>query len=765
MAKRKLKNPAKRRGGKNSAFVSKEITSLVSAGVAIFLSISIWFGSGGSVGEGITLFFRGLFGDVAYLLPLIIIAGVMTTFFYNEKLKRKLWIISLLPIELSMLRHLMHRVADGQIIWGAVKLYGDGIKGTGGGVLGGIFADPLIYATGLSGSFILGILILLVMIVLFFEISVIAIFKGFCRKVRDFFASLKESYDNYEEPEPKAPPQKKKQAEKQSDTPLEDYRWKEHQEIVIPHPLEELPVDQITLPDTEIAAMQAASEDIPAYIKSENLSPQTDENYEQLQLDGAPKAQYVHPLPELLEKSMIVPGAGKVELLKANAQRLIEILESFGIEARITNIVKGASVTRYEILPASGVKVNKITTLDQDIALRLPASNVRMEVQAGSIGIEVSNDSVTAINLREIIESSEFRAHPSKLAVALGRDIEGKTVVMDIAKAPHLLIAGATGSGKSVCINTIITSILYKSSPEDVRFVMVDPKKVELGMYNGIPHLLVPIVTDPRKAAGALCWAVQEMEDRYKKFAESQARDLAGYNRKMEQEEGEKLPQIVIIIDELSDLMMVAPGEVQDYICRLAQMARAAGMHLVLATQRPSVDVITGIIKINIPSRIAFAVASQVDSRTILDGGGAEKLMGRGDMLFMMTGSKMRRVQGAFISDKDVENVTGFIKDQAVCTYSENVIETIESKAIAEHAKEDDSSENDELMDEAAEIAFELNQISTSMLQRKLKVGYARAGRLIDVLEKHKVISAYDGTNKPRQVTMGRSEYLEMRNR
>ena len=382
------------------------------------------------------------------------------------------------------------------------------------------------------------------------------------------------------------------------------------------------------------------------------------------------------------------------------------------------------------------------------------------------MGVEVSNDSVSSVYLRSIIDSPDFRNATSKLSVAVGRDVNGATVIMDIAKTPHLLIAGATGSGKSVCINTMITSILYKASPDEVKLILVDPKVVELSSYSDIPHLLIPIVTDPRKAAGALCWAVQEMEERYKKFAQAGVRQLEPYNKKItaENPEAKPLPQIVIIIDELADLMMVAPGEVQDYICRLAQKARAAGIHLVLATQRPSVDVITGLIKANIPSRIAFAVSSSVDSRTILDSSGAEKLMGKGDMLMMLSGaSKLTRVQGAWVSDSDIENVVNFVKAQSSADYNEEVTKTIESSGAAPSAAQsDEGADTDELFEDAAEIAFELGQISASMLQRRLKVGYARAGRLLDILDKKKVISTYDGSNKPRQLIMSRQEFNEM---
>ena len=373
-------------------------------------------------------------------------------------------------------------------------------------------------------------------------------------------------------------------------------------------------------------------------------------------------------------------------------------------------------------------------------------------------GIEVPNKEKEAVHLRDVVETEEFENAKSKLSVALGKDVAGKVIIADIAKMPHVLIAGSTGSGKSVCINTIITSIIFKAKPSEVKLVMVDPKVVELSVYNGIPHLLIPVVTDPRKAAGALAWAVQEMDDRYNKFATKGVRDLNGYNTAIEKEgEGGKLPQIVVIIDELADLMMVAAKDVEDAICRLAQKARAAGMHLVIATQRPSVDVITGLIKANVPSRIAFAVSSQIDSRTILDMVGAEKLLGKGDMLFAPAGaSKPTRIQGAFVSDEEVEKIVDFIKANGTANYSEAILESIENnnksdKELAEEADGDDAT--DPLLMEAMDVVVETGQASTSFIQRKFKVGYARAGRIIDQLEERGIISGYQGS-KPRQVLM-----------
>ena len=453
--------------------------------------------------------------------------------------------------------------------------------------------------------------------------------------------------------------------------------------------------------------------------------------------------------------------------LKETAQKLISTLKSFNVEAKLLNVSKGPTVTRYELKPGEGVKVSKIVGLSDDIALRLAASGVRIEApipNKEAIGIEIPNKSVDMVHVREVIDSKEFRDFPSKLAFAVGKDITGRNIVFDIGKMPHVLIAGATGSGKSVCINTLITSLIYKADPNEVKLLMVDPKVVELGIYNGIPHLLIPVVTDPRRASGALYWAVQEMVRRYSLFAENSVRDIKGYNNMiLDSGKENTMPHIVIIIDELADLMMVAPNEVEDSICRLAQMARAAGMHLVIATQRPSVDVITGIIKANIPSRIAFAVSSQVDSRTILDSGGAEKLLGRGDMLFNPVGaSKPTRLQGCFISDKEVERVVEFVKGQADVKYDEDIIEKIDNgKPVNINDNKGDAGDNDELLPKAIEIAVDTGKISASYIQRRLKVGFSRAARIVDQMEERGWIGPPDGS-KPREVLITKEEYLEM---
>lgn len=469
-------------------------------------------------------------------------------------------------------------------------------------------------------------------------------------------------------------------------------------------------------------------------------------------VSGEDIAEYTYPPTEFLNFNNLskLNKEDKKDLIN-NASKLEETLSSFGVEAKVVQVTKGPSVTRFEIQPNAGVKVSKIVNLSDDIALSLAASGVRIEAPIPGksvVGIEVPNRDLTPVFLREVVESQEFTTHSKNLSFCLGKDIAGNCVVSDLSKMPHLLIAGATGSGKSVCINTLIISLLYKYSPENVKLLMIDPKVVELSVYNGIPHLLIPVVTDPKKAAAALNWAVNEMTRRYKLFADNNVRNIESYNELVNKGKlQDKLPWIVVIVDELADLMMVCPNDIEDYIGRLAQMARAAGMHLVIATQRPSVDVITGVIKANIPSRISFAVSSQIDSRTILDSSGAEKLLGKGDMLFYPVGeSKPLRIQGAFISEEEVEKVVSYIKNQkSELEYSTEILEELDNKT------ESSSEEIDELMREAVKIVFDAGQASTSLLQRRLRIGYNRAARIIEQMEELRIISGKDGS-KPRQI-------------
>ena len=482
-----------------------------------------------------------------------------------------------------------------------------------------------------------------------------------------------------------------------------------------------------------------------------------------------PKREYVFPPTSLLKKGVKKPGAFSENEYKATAIKLQQTLKNFGVGVTVTNISCGPSVTRYELLPEQGVKVSRIVSLTDDIKLSLAAADIRIEAPIpgkSAVGIEVPNKENNIVYLRELLETEAFKDHRSNLAFAVGKDIGGQAVVTDIAKMPHLLIAGATGSGKSVCINTLIMSVIYKAKPEDVKLIMVDPKVVELSVYNGIPHLLIPVVTDPKKASGALNWAVAEMDSRYKKFAECNVRDLKGYNQRVEkvqqmdvQHKPEKLPQIIIIIDELADLMMVAPGEVEDSICRLAQLARAAGIHLVIATQRPSVNVITGLIKANVPSRIAFSVSSGVDSRTIIDMNGAEKLLGKGDMLFYPAGyPKPQRVQGAFVSDDEVGNVVEFLKEQGMTAqYSPEV----ESRVSSPLSDSPGSAERDEYFVQAGQFIIEKDKASIGMLQRMFKIGFNRAARIMDQLADAGVVGEEEGT-KPRKVLMSQEQFEEM---
>ena len=460
--------------------------------------------------------------------------------------------------------------------------------------------------------------------------------------------------------------------------------------------------------------------------------------------------------------------------MKNNADTLVDTLKSFGVQTRIVDIHRGPTVTRYELQPSAGVKISKITALADDIALNLAAAGVRIEAPIpgkAAVGIEVPNRVKDTVSIREMIESEEFSHAKSKLSFVVGKNIDGEVIVGDIAKLPHVIIAGTTGSGKSVCTNSIIMSILYNASPDEVRLVLIDPKMVEFKVYDGIPHLLIPVVTDPRKAAGALSWAIQEMLKRYKLFADSNVRDLNGYNEMAAETEGvEPLPRIVIAIDELADLMMACSNEVEDSICRLAQMARAAGMHLIIATQRPTVDVITGLIKANIPSRIALTVSSQIDSRTIIDTAGAEKLLGYGDMLYYPQGiPKPVRVQGCFVSTKEVEAVVSFIKSGGQVEYSSEIIEEIEKATPVPkgEGKGDNSSDvptgdgsDEEIIDRAVEVLCDAGQASVSYLQRKLKLGYARAARIMDQLEELGVVGPYEGS-KPRAVIITKEMWLK----
>lgn len=535
---------------------------------------------------------------------------------------------------------------------------------------------------------------------------------------------------------------------------------------------ESVPVEQapLTEPTTEENPLDNVTEDIQLELKDTLVdTPPKPKSTNK-------KYHYRKPPTTLLEKGKD-NSASKVskEELETTAKKLIETLESFQAKANIVGISRGPAVTRYEVQPYAGIKVSKITNLADDIALNLATSGVRMEAPIpgkSAIGVEVPNKVTDVVSIRELIESEKFKesCKKSKLSFVVGKDIAGNVIVGDIAKMPHVIIAGATGSGKSVCTNSIIMSILYNATPEEVKFILIDPKIVEFQHYSGIPHLLIPVVTDPKKSAGALNWAVQEMLRRYQTFADNKVKDLSGYNQRVEETGiGEKMPQIVIAIDELADLMMVAKGDVEEAICRLAQMARAAGMHLIIATQRPTVDIITGLIKANIPSRIALSVMSAIDSRTVIDTNGAEKLLGRGDMLYFPTGMpKPLRVQGCWVSPKDIEATVNYVKQDFEATYSDDILQEIEKSVPIEKSSKSSYNSSDEvipnsdedLIERAIDMIMESGQASTSMIQRRLKLGYARAGRIMDELEEMGIVGASQGS-KPREILLTKSQWTE----
>ncbi len=644
------------------------------------------------------------------------------------------------------------------------ELYKRGIQNKGAGLFSGILGVPFVAMFGTAGAIIVVALMLFVAIMLLTGTSLSTLY-AHVRRVVNLVAALVKKYvlrrkiDVLVEAKTKdALPDHPVISGAADDEKATTRKSKKAKENIL-----------------DDSAEKAAEAFIQRNKKKKIESTEFEASEVKLTPDNLEDGAYNYPPATLLEATKEQNQADIRHELQTNGQMLVDTLNSFSVQTKIVDISRGPAVTRYELQPAAGVKISKITNLADDIALNLAAFGVRIEAPIpgkAAVGIEIPNKIVSIVKMRELIGADEFVNSPSKLTVILGKDIAGNVTVADLAKMPHLLIAGSTGSGKSVCINSFIVSLLYKASPDEVRLLMVDPKVVELGIYNGIPHLLVPVVTDPRKAAGALNWAVTEMLKRYNVFAENNVRDLASYNKLVQsklkaggpregEEKLEKMPQIVIIIDELADLMMAAPNEVEDAICRLAQMARAAGMHLVIATQRPSVDVITGVIKANIPSRIALSVSSQIDSRTILDSSGAEKLLGRGDMLFSPIGaSKPRRVQGCFLTDKEIENVLSFIKNNGEHEYDQAVIAEIERNAVVDSSKEDkdDSGEQDPMLEEAINCIIEVGQASTSLLQRRLRLGYARAGRLIDEMERMGIVGPHEGS-KPRQVLVRQNPF------
>ena len=697
--------------------LDKEIIGIVLILLGILSIFSLFSDKTGIVGEFLKNIYLQLMGFGGFIFPLILIA--IGIFFMANKLdidedRKAFYSIVIFLCVLTIID--ISKMGNMTFVKRIQLAFQYGEAGLGGGILGAFLGYIFFKLFGSIGSYIILSFVIVINIMLISEIKISKI------KIAKLF-SHRNRRPTYNSVEPKTI----EEDEKKEGIKILDYTKNEEEKEDKKNNMEN--------------------------IKYENKDKAAD-NLKIFNSHQKNKTSYKFPPMEFLKSSDLNTDYSDKKEIFGNARKIEETMRSFGIDAHVTQISKGPTITLYELQPSPGVKVSKIVNLSDDIALNLASSDIRIEAPIpgkAAVGIEVPNRKKSNVYLKEILQSEEYNNISSKIPFALGKDISGKPIVANIEKMPHLLIAGATGSGKSVCINTIIMSILYKATPDEVKLLLIDPKVVELSIYNKIPHLLTPVVTDAKKAKFALNWAVEEMTRRYKIFAKNNVRDIYSYNAKVEKEEPEnKLCQIVIIIDELADLMMVAAREIEDYICRLAQMARAAGMYLIIATQRPSVDVITGTIKANIPSRISFAVTSSIDSRTILDMGGGEKLLGKGDMLFFPSGySKPVRIQGAFINEEEVEKVVQFLKEENEIEYDESIAEKIDNP------HEETPGIDDDLLPDAIDLVINEGQASISFLQRKLKIGYSRAGRLIDEMERRGIVGKSEGS-KPRKVLMDR---------
>ncbi len=808
---------------------TREIILWMAVAVSLLLFISN-LGLGGTIGNAVSRFFFGIFGLIAYVFPIVLLAG---TFFAVSNKGSTIAAVKILASVLfvTFLCTLVELIVHGDGGKTALESYRYSYETKfGGGLIGGFFAGLLYPNFGMAGAYVITVILLIISLVLITERSAL---RGMQKGGKKVYETAKVSNERYRE---RAEQRREEREMRRMDRKVEgvamDTRILPREARDDSEEVSELHMEsEVDLPDVKeekrvtLTARNSAGakEEPPAFSRElldsfaepepeeekpemEELFPggsvhKTEESDAGFRTQAAARRgepahgtgesgaavppreageapreprEYQYPPIDLLKKSRRQAGDSKKQL-QETASKLQQTLKNFGVNVTITNISCGPTVTRYELQPEMGVKVSKIVNLADDIKLNLAAADIRIEAPIpgkAAIGIEVPNRENVMVSFRELVESEEFQSHDSKISFCVGKDIGGKVTVADIAKMPHLLIAGSTGSGKSVCINTIIMSILYKADPKDVKLIMVDPKVVELSVYNGIPHLMIPVVTDPKKAAGALHWAVAEMMERYDKFSAAGVRDLKGYNAKIEslpEAEGEakpeKLPQIVIIVDELADLMMVAPSDVEDAICRLAQLARAAGIHLIIATQRPSVNVITGLIKANMPSRIAFAVTSGVDSRTILDTVGAEKLLGKGDMLFYPQGiPKPIRVQGAFVSDKEVSDVVDYIKEQnGQVSYNASVeahMNSVDPGGAGGMDPVPGGDERDPYFSEAAKLLIEKEKGSIGMLQRRFKIGFNRAARIMSQLEEAGIVGPEEGT-KPRRVLMSLEQFAQ----
>ena len=768
----------------SKATVKDTIISCVLIALGIFLILALQTQTCGVAGEGISKVLKGCFGFVAFFLPYyFIIYGVLLFLkkTIHTSLKSIIYLVVIyLVIDLINAGRFMKPISNGGDFEGVSKAFADGISLDGGGVFGMGVGTLIVKAIGISGLYILSFLVLIIFIMLLVNTPISRFFENFKLKRRrrqiereemakaraeEEAAEAAAAAEAARRPAPMTNGQKKVMGYIEDGEP--DAVKKERIKVKT---AEEEPVPQMS--NAEAKAQKLKDEDF--------IHTATNENYE-------------FPPIDLLKRSKANVTGETPQTLQEKAMKLEDTLRSFNIDATVTNVTQGPAVTRYEVHPNSGVRVKGIKNLADDIALNMEAKSIRIEAPIPgkqAVGIEIENEKRSDVSIREMIASDTFQHFNSKLAFVVGKDIGGKVIVADLKKMPHMLIAGSTGSGKSVCVNSIIASILYKARPDEVKMVLIDPKVVELSHYNGIPHLLIPVVTDPTKAAAALNWAVTEMDERYKTFADAGARDVTAYNEMIEKrnqkalkaagrnpktgEGGEDseavaleplMPQVVIIIDELADLMMTSPAQVEESISRIAQKARAAGMHLIVATQRPSTDVITGLIKANIPSRIAFAVSSQIDSRVILDMGGAEKLVGSGDMLFSPLGTgKPTRIQGAFISDTEVHDLIEFVKKQGTADdeAASEVLDRIKRANAPDAEKGSTADEGDEFLSEAIDLVVSQGSASVSMLQRRFRIGYNRAARIIDMMEERQIVGPPDGS-RPRQVLISEADLQEMR--
>ncbi len=800
---RKTTNKKKKQTKIKGFSFNKQLTAIILFAVSVLWFCLAIIDAGGLWG-GLRTFLFGMFGFFSFVFPLLLLVVTVLLALDKTEGKAKTYTIeaTVLILLVCSIWHIAQCNPEStyfEAIKDAYNVYYIDGSMLGSGVLGAALGGLFLLITGGSkpAALIIIAIVLFVLIMVMTKLTLGNLFRGISKPVKKVGEFTSEKISEYnEKAEQLAAEREERKKNFKADVDLGPEPDVNAKPIFSDEAIEDVVEDEL-VPFTDIKNAEAPANVAPVEDKVINLDDiikKSTEKPEQLELEldskeenedeedeftdeewnAEPVKKYELPPLELLNLPQNFNSGDLENEQKRNGDKLISTLKSFGVETRIIGISKGPSVTRYEIQPAAGVKISKITNLADDIALNLAASGVRIEApipNKPAVGIEVPNKSRQSVTLREVIDQPPYKNAKSKLNVALGKDITGDFVYCDLVKMPHLLVAGTTGSGKSVCLNSMIVSILYNATPDEVKLLMIDPKAVEFTMYNGIPHLLVPVVSDPRKASGALAWAVTEMLQRYKMFSESGVRDISGYNSICESEGKKKLPQIVIFIDELSDLMMAAPNEVEDSICRLAQMARAAGMHLVIATQRPSVDVITGLIKANIPSRISLYVSSQVDSRTIIDSVGAEKLLGHGDMLYYPVGiPKPVRVQGCYLDESEVHKVVNFLKAQEQSAYDDDVIKEIDRQAANTGSKKKDSSASsgddgdspaDEMLPKAIEVVIEAQSASTTLLQRKLKLGYARAARIVEELEERGIIGSYEGA-KPRKVLVSKQQWYEM---